>query len=340
MHISVTIPVFNRAHLVIDTLKSVLGQDFDDFDVVVVDDASTDKTVEEVQKICDQDPRVKLFINSQNLGLTRNWNRCIELAKGPLIQIMLSDDLMDNDYLTVVSDLFENKQNVGFVASSCRYIDAQGKEINPGSPIPPRLYKAGDEAVTALLTGGFPHVSSIVIHKKCFDELGKYDERIWHGPDVEMDARLASGFDFYHFGEVHTSFRRHGSNMGSLEYLRKDFLEVDMLKKRLAWAYLTQAGREKLGVYDLDKYISSNAARAAVTGAIVTVAFGQPKLSRFYLKKSFLLDHSIWHNPQFFKSLILVIFPHIGKKIMERRMKMNEIDHSTIETVEKSLNSL
>jgi len=84
------------------------------------------------------------------------------------------------------------------------------------------------------------------MHKECYVHLGKFDEQIWHGPDVEMDARLAADYDFYFFGSVHTSFRRHGSNMGNLEYFRKDFLDVDRLKRSKAWGYLSNDGLRKL----------------------------------------------------------------------------------------------
>ena len=94
-HITVAIPVFNRAHLIGETIQSVLNQDYQLFDLLVVDDGSSDNTVQVVSEFCEQDNRVRLVKNSLNLGLTRNWNRCIELAEGSLIQLLLSDDLMD-----------------------------------------------------------------------------------------------------------------------------------------------------------------------------------------------------------------------------------------------------
>jgi len=73
-HITVTIPVFNRAHLVGPTIGSVLNQTYQDFDVLAVDDASTDATADVIGSICKRDHRVRLVVNAENLGLTRNWN--------------------------------------------------------------------------------------------------------------------------------------------------------------------------------------------------------------------------------------------------------------------------
>ena len=69
-HISVMIPAYNHAHFIGRAIESVLNQQFQDFDVVVVDDASTDDTVEVVVKYCRRDSPVHLVVNEQNLGLT------------------------------------------------------------------------------------------------------------------------------------------------------------------------------------------------------------------------------------------------------------------------------
>lgn len=339
-HISVTIPVYNRAHLVGRTIDSVLSQDFEDWDLLVVDDGSTDDTVEVVQEYCRRDRRVHLEVNPKNLGLTRNWNRCLDLAAGPLVQVLLSDDLIDPDYLGIVSRLFDQHPEMGFVAASCRYIDADDRVISPGAPQPPKHHRAGDEALTVLLTTGFPHVSSIVMRRACYEALGKFDERIWHGPDVEMDARLASKYDFYHFGAVHTSFRRHGTNMGSLEYLRRDFLEVDKLKRRLAWGYLTEAGRQQLGVNDLESFIASTEGQVALSGVINSVAYGRGDLGRFYLREALRYDPACWRRSIFWKALALAAAPGLGQRIMQRRMSIHAEDMHAAAIVKDSLDRI
>ena len=339
-HISIAIPVFNRAHLVGRTIESVLRQEFEDYDVLVVDDASSDETVEVVEEYCRRDHRVRLVVNEKNLGLTRNWNRCLELAVGPLVQLLLSDDLIDPDYLGCVSTVFERYPGVGFVAASCRYIDENDQVIHSGTSCSPRLYQAGDEAVTALLKGGFPHVSSIVTRRECYEALGGFKEEIWHGPDVEMDARLASRYDFYHFGSIHTCFRRHGCNMGALEFLRNDFLAADMRKKQLAWGCLSPEGRHSLGVEDLDTFIAHEAAQTALGGATVTIGYGRPDLSRFYLKEALRLDPRSWRLRQFWKVCFLLLVPGIGRRVMESRMKISDADRSRVQEVESSLKAV
>jgi len=129
-------PCIQSRRLIGRTIESVLGQEFTDFDLLIVDDASTDNTVEVANQYTRNDPRIKLSVNEHNLGLTRNWNRCLDLAEGPLVQILLSDDLIDADYLKIASERFAQDPRVGFVAASCRYIDAEDQVIHPGTPKP------------------------------------------------------------------------------------------------------------------------------------------------------------------------------------------------------------
>ena len=339
-HITVTIPVFNRSQLIGQTIESVLNQEFQDFDLLVVDDASSDDTIEIVRQYSERDPRIQFVVNPKNLGLTRNWNRCLDLAQGPLVQLLLSDDLIDPNYLGLVSNFFEKRPETGFVASKCRYVGPNGELIDPGRSEASRLYSAGDEAITALLLGGFPHVSSIVMRRECYEKLGKFNEHIWHGPDVEMDARIASVYDFYLFGDIHTSFRRHGSNMGCLEYLRNDFLEVDMLKKRLAWSYLSPDGFRAMGITNLEEFLAQNVAQAALTGATITVGYGRPDLSRYYLRKGIRLDSQLWRRRQFWKVLILLFVPFAGTLFMRHRMGVTDLDYRAAKAVETSLKSI
>jgi glycosyltransferase involved in cell wall biosynthesis len=339
-HISVTIPVFNRAHLVGRTIESVLKQSFSDFEILVVDDASQDNTVEVIRQYAEQDSRIRLVINPKNLGLTRNWNKCLELADGPLVQVMQSDDLIDADYLQMVSDVFEQQPSVGIVAASCRYIDSEDQVFHPGTGVPDQLFRAGDEAALAFLSGGYPHFSSVVFRRVCYEKLGGFDEKIWHGPDMELDVRIAAHYDYYRFGGVHTSFRRHGSNMGNLEYLRNDFLEVDWFKRQKTLEYLSVAGRRQLGIVDLDAYLKKTAAQVALAGVVSTIMYDRPSLSRFYLRQALRYDPRVWQTKSFWKGVLLNIWPALGRVVMQRRVGVGSTDRLVASNVEQSLQGL
>jgi glycosyltransferase involved in cell wall biosynthesis len=92
--VSVCIPTFNGAKYFRECLDSVLAQTFTDFEILVVDDRSSDETFNIAQQYAARDRRLRLLQNERNLGLVGNWNRCIELAQGEWIKFVFQDDLI------------------------------------------------------------------------------------------------------------------------------------------------------------------------------------------------------------------------------------------------------
>jgi glycosyltransferase involved in cell wall biosynthesis len=92
--ISVCIPTFNGEKYLKDCLESVLGQEFGEIEILIVDDCSTDGTLDIIHSYAKQDRRIKIEKNPVNLGLVGNWNRCLELATGEWIKFVFQDDLI------------------------------------------------------------------------------------------------------------------------------------------------------------------------------------------------------------------------------------------------------
>jgi glycosyltransferase involved in cell wall biosynthesis len=99
-YVSVLIPVFNRKEYVIECIQSALNQTFENFEVVVVDNASDDGTWEVCQQVAALDQRVRIFRNETNIGPVRNWMRCAQEARGTYSKILFSDDFMEQDCLS------------------------------------------------------------------------------------------------------------------------------------------------------------------------------------------------------------------------------------------------
>lgn len=96
--VSVLIPTFNGAAFIGEAIGSVLAQTFDDFEVVVVDDGSSDATPEIVGTVPDS--RVRLLRNEANVGFGANWNRCLREARGALIKLLPQDDVLAAECLS------------------------------------------------------------------------------------------------------------------------------------------------------------------------------------------------------------------------------------------------
>lgn len=92
--VSVLVTVFNRAHLLRETIRSVLESRFCDFDVILVDDASSDDSWSVMNDLANEDPRLAIHRNQTNLGDYPNRRRAIELSSGELIKFLDADDLI------------------------------------------------------------------------------------------------------------------------------------------------------------------------------------------------------------------------------------------------------
>ena len=117
--VSILIPTYNREALIAESIHSALSQNYDNFEVVVVDNASTDGTWMEIQRIASADTRVRALRNETNVGPVRNWIECARQAQGTLSKILWSDDLIDPEYPNRTVPMIADPR-VSFVYTSAR----------------------------------------------------------------------------------------------------------------------------------------------------------------------------------------------------------------------------
>lgn len=167
--VSILVPTFNREKFLEECIESALGQKDNDFEVVIVDNASTDSTWEICGRFAVRDPRVRIFRNEHNVGPVRNWKRCIEEARGRYGKFLFSDDLMLPDFLAESVPRLRDS-TIAFVStaaligedlerSSVSYATRRGPEIIstatyfrrlatgfPGVPVSPSaaIFRLGD----------------------------------------------------------------------------------------------------------------------------------------------------------------------------------------------------
>ena len=116
--VSVLTTTYNRESYVASAIESVLAQTYRDFELVIVDDCSTDRTVEIARAYERADARVRVVVNEHNLGDYRNRNRAAELARAPLLKYHDSDDLMYPHCLSVMVPMLLSEPRAGFGLSS------------------------------------------------------------------------------------------------------------------------------------------------------------------------------------------------------------------------------
>jgi len=127
--ISICIPCFNNEEFIADTLESVLNQIFADFEVLVVDDNSTDQTVGVIERYNDR--RLRLIRNEQNLGLVRNWKKALSYAEGKYVKLLCGDDLLHPECLARQIAVLQEPANSSVALAVCnrRVIDGSNKLI-------------------------------------------------------------------------------------------------------------------------------------------------------------------------------------------------------------------
>ncbi len=116
--VSVLMPAYNRETTIASAIESVLANWYQDFELVVVDNASGDGTVRVAREIAERDPRVRVHVNERNIGQFGNRNRAAELARGRFLKFHDSDDLMYPHCLAVLVPLLEAAPEAAFALSS------------------------------------------------------------------------------------------------------------------------------------------------------------------------------------------------------------------------------
>jgi FkbM family methyltransferase len=204
--ISVNIPLYNREAFIKACLDSVLQQTFTDFEVVVLDDASTDASASLVKSY--QDPRIRYERNEVNLGISATRNRLVSLSRGTYIAVLDSDDLAEPDRLEKQLAAFQKDQSLTLVAGCAAVIDAEGQATGQvfGSALSP-------EACIGRLPFSNTILHSTVMARKSFLESFTYDAQYKSAEDYDVWLRGASaGHRFLVLPDILGKYRVHGSS--------------------------------------------------------------------------------------------------------------------------------
>lgn len=189
--VSVVIPTYCRAHLIGQAIKTIFNQTYQDYEIIVVDDASIDNTEEVVRSLKDE--RIRYIRHDKNKGAPAARNTGIKAAMGEYIAFQDSDDEWVPEKLEKQMKVFENvPPKVGVVYSGFLRIVNGKKEYIPYSWV---IKKEGD-IHKELLKGSFITTPGIVVRKECFEKAGMFDERLPRLQDWELVIRLSKYYDF------------------------------------------------------------------------------------------------------------------------------------------------
>jgi len=213
--VTVLMSVYNGEPYLREAVESVLGQVFSDFEFLIIDDASTDRTVEIVESY--RDPRIRLYHNERNLGLTVSLNKGIELARGRYIARMDGDDISLPERLSRQFEFMESHPSVGVCGT-------WAKTIDPAGNITGELSALTGASLKNLCWRPSPFLHPTVMVRADLMKSYGYNPEYRQAQDYELWLRLSPITDFHNLKNFLYLYRNHGKNVSKT--YRKQQLSV------------------------------------------------------------------------------------------------------------------
>lgn len=235
--VSIIVPTHNRAKFLKLAIESVLAQTFTDWELIVVDDGSSDDTRQIVESV--QDQRLRYVYQEPNeRSVARNFG--VRISQGKFLLFLDDDDLLRADMIQRSLKEFENPE-VAVVYSALKLIDEQGEEF----PQVPICSKAEGNVFKDLLVESFMVHAPLAI-RQCVIDVGGFDEKLTACEDWDLWIRIAAGKrEFKVIGEPLVSYRLHDSNT-ILELDRMEKAAVSVLRRALqTWGNETASFRQE-----------------------------------------------------------------------------------------------
>jgi glycosyltransferase involved in cell wall biosynthesis len=304
--VSVIIPTHNQAHYLTECIQSVLDQTFQDFELIVVDDGSTDNTREVVDRF--QDARIR-YIYQENRGVSAARNNGIGKAIGEYIALLDSDDTWLTRKLEFCIGLLDSRPDVALVCTDMYLFDSDtGTDIGRQWQDMPDNYfrelKDGNRKTlpkALSLTISF-RPTAVVIRRQVFDEVGSFDESIVGAEDYEMFVRILQRFPIDIINAPLIRYRLHATSKsknfdtryaGSLAVVNKILSNPSLSRKEIKYV------RRKLACVHYDYGV----AQILVTGKIT---LGRNKLIT-----------AIKVDPWWIMPYLTLVFSFLGNRVIQ-----------------------
>jgi glycosyltransferase involved in cell wall biosynthesis len=189
--VTIAIPTYNRPHLLKEAIDSAINQiDYDDYDIVVVDNNSerncaTEKLIESYD-----DPRLSYYKNSENIGMVNNLNRIYMISKSDYVVELHDDDFLYPDYLAVIMEFIKsNNEKYHAIYPDMNIYNMIGSSTVPQRSVNRKTYKL-DLKVKDFLWGNISGSSGHIFKREPFIELGGYDCGFYPADDLEFNVKL------------------------------------------------------------------------------------------------------------------------------------------------------
>lgn len=208
--VSVLIPSYNHEKYVKEAITSVINQTFEDLEIIIVDDGSTDGTVAEIKKL--NDPRIRLFCHDTNCGATVAMRKLLDEAKGDYFAVLSSDDVFMEGKIEKQVKFLEENDKIAAVFSYAQIIDDDGHNFTDENNFYFKIFEQPNRTRFEWLNYFFYNGNclchpSILIRRECYENVGYYDERLAQIPDLDFWIRICMKYEIYIIPEKLIKFR-------------------------------------------------------------------------------------------------------------------------------------
>ncbi len=209
--VSVFIPVYNAGQYVAQAIESVLKQSYPNYELIIIDDGSTDETAQ-VLALYRHHPRIRLYQNSENLGISPTWNRAIGLCRGTIIAKLDADDFYEPHQMETVVNFYQHHPEVGLVFSGLNLIYPDGR-VEAEMKYMQTWVRQRHEFLPALLRLCLIRAPTVFVQRACYDRLGGVLEAMKLHSDWEMWVRIAAAYPVGFIARRLANYRMsHGPN--------------------------------------------------------------------------------------------------------------------------------
>lgn len=206
--VSIAIPLYNAEAHIGETIESVLNQTFSNFELIVCDDHSTDRSAEIVKRYTD--PRIRYEQNPERLGFFGNWNRCLEVMDAPYCKLLPHDDTLEPTCLEKQVQILDDYPEVALVHCARKIIDPNGKAIATRRPSECRGLKTSETSLRRIVRSGTNPIgepAAVLFRQESKQRIDGFWNEDMYAIDIEYWTRLLTQGQRYYIDEVLSAFR-------------------------------------------------------------------------------------------------------------------------------------
>lgn len=261
--VTVLMALYNGGEYLRQTVHSVLTQTYDSFEFLIINDCSTDNSLEIIESFRDE--RIKVYTNPRNVGQTPSLNVGLKLAKGDYFARIDGDDIALPRWLQTQIDAAEQYPDYSVISSHAVAIDEKNRVKKIYRPPSDRE----DIILRSLFAPPIHHVGSI-LKKEDIVEVGGYDDRYIYAADYDLWERLIrKGFRITTTPRVLVAIREHGKSVSRSEHGRRDLAEIKEIAGRNIERFINgQFSREEVSLFCRANYDEGNLTEDEFSGAM------------------------------------------------------------------------